>query len=173
MASCVASGVRPVRWMRAVLPVHGTRHRQRHDVVSRRTRRCCPRLDLPPLTVRSTSSVPRPELAPHPSGLHPAGRRTALKPPYPRHDPLLQFFERWFQRCNRGYVVAAEPFSDTPVVMPSKPHEYSICASLSPYQPLAGGGFSVPALFSRDRRRRNYLQLSRLLVCLPEALQST
>jgi hypothetical protein len=119
----------------------------------------------PTTTVRSTSSVPRPELAPHPSGLHPAGRRTALKPPYPRHDPLLQFFERWFQRCNRGYVVAAEPFSDTPVVMPSKPHEYSICASLSPYQPLAGGGFSVPALFSRDRRRRNYLQLSRLFVC--------
>ena len=27
--------------------------------------------------------------------------------------------------------------------------------------------------FSRDRRRRNYLQLCRLLVCLPEALQST
>jgi hypothetical protein len=120
-------------------------------------------LSRPRPSLRIVSTPTRARAAP--AELHPAGRRTTLKPPYPRHRPLLQSLERWFQRCNRGYVVAAEPFSDTPVVMPSKPHEYSICASLSPYQPLAGGGFSVPALFSRDRRRRNYLQLRPLLVC--------
>jgi hypothetical protein len=110
-----------------------------------------------------------------PSELHPAGRRHAPTPPYHTLRPSVTSLERSFQRCNRGYVVAAEPFSDTPVVMPPKPHEYSICASLSPYQPLAGGGFSVPALFSRDRRRRNYLP-AMPVVRMPsqaQALQST
>jgi hypothetical protein len=54
-----------------------------------------------------------------PSELHPAGRRCALKAPYPRHRPLLHSLERGFQRCNRGYVVAVEPSSDTPVGLPS------------------------------------------------------
>src|SRR3954469_25553112 len=53
------------------------------------------RLALPPLTFRSTSSVPRPDLPPH--------RRRCLQLAVAgRHRPLLQFFERSFQRCNRG-----------------------------------------------------------------------
>src|SRR4051812_17353163 len=42
-----------------------------------------------------------------PSELHPAGRRMALTPPYPAYRPLLQFFERLFQRCNRGVQAMA------------------------------------------------------------------
>jgi hypothetical protein len=97
-----------------------------------------------------------------PSELHPAGRHPALTPPYPAYRPLLQFFERWFQRCNRGYVVVAEPSSDTPVVMPpgmlsGLPGQAQACmpqaaSSLNPHRP-ARWGFSVPTLFSRDRRR--------------------
>jgi hypothetical protein len=59
------TGVCRVRWMRSGRPAHGTRPGQRRDVVGSITRRRRQRLDLPPLTVRSTSSVPRPELAPH------------------------------------------------------------------------------------------------------------
>jgi hypothetical protein len=53
--------------MQSSRPAHGTRpgRRQRHDVVSQPPSRRRPRLDLPPLTVRSTSSVPRREFSPH------------------------------------------------------------------------------------------------------------
>jgi len=81
------------------------------------------RLDLPPLTVWSTSSIPRPDLPPH--------RRRCLQPAVAgHHDSLLQFFQRSFQGCNRGYVVAAEPSSDTSVVMP--PGAFSCLSGPSP-----------------------------------------
>jgi len=94
------------------------------------------RLDLPPLTVRSTSSVPRPELPPH--------RRRCLRLAVAgHHGSLLQFFERSFQRCNRGYVVVAEPSSDTPVGLPSGQRTRLTCSSFKPQppSPSAGGGF--------------------------------
>jgi hypothetical protein len=81
------------------------------------------RLDLPPLTVWSTSSIPRPDLPPH--------RRRCLQLAVAgHHDSLLQFFQRSFQGCNRGYVVAAEPSSDTSVVMP--PGAFSCLSGPSP-----------------------------------------
>ena len=36
------------------------------------------------------------------SELHPAGRRIALKPPYPRHGPLLHSLERTCKRAKQG-----------------------------------------------------------------------
>jgi hypothetical protein len=93
------------------------------------------RLDLPPLTVWSTSSIPRPDLPPH--------RRRCLQLAVAgHHDSLLQFFQRSFQRCNRGYVVVTEPSSDTPVVMPCKTWtSLSLKQCLSPTSPELVGFF--------------------------------
>src|SRR4051812_18472693 len=89
-------------------------------------------------------------------------------------------------RAWRGILAPAEPSSDTPVVLlpgmwsglpgqvlkPACLKLQAASALTSPHS-SAGGGFSVPAGFSRDRwRRRNHLQLPRLFVCLPEAFQS-
>ena len=76
----------------------------------------------------------------------------------------------------------AEPSPDTPVVRLSNSwtchlkracFELQAASALTSPHSSAGGGFSVPAGFSRDRwRRRNHLQLCRLFICLPEAFQS-
>jgi hypothetical protein len=99
--------------MRSGRPAHGTRPDQRHDVVGSITRRRCPWFEAgPAASDRLVDIVNTPTRSPAaPSEMPPAGRRWATR-------PLLQFFERSFQRCNRGYVVVAEPSSDTPVVMP-------------------------------------------------------
>jgi hypothetical protein len=188
-------GIPPVRWMATgaagpwdpLRPVPAFRlrdaagacHRHRHDGVGRRTRHL-PTMPVRPLLV----GTPTRALA-APSELHPAGHRCALTPPYPRHRPLLQFFERSFQRCNRGYGVAAEPSSDTPVVMapgvlsglPGQAQcmPQAHASNLNLHQPRAGGGFRERALFSQDRRRRNYLP-AMPVVRMPsqaQALQST
>ena len=80
----------------------------------------------------------------------------------------------------------AEPSSDTPIVLlpgmwsglpgqvlkPACLKLQAASALTSPHS-SAGGGFSVPAGFSRDRwRRRNHLQLRRLVVCFQRHLQA-
>src|SRR3954469_13876845 len=47
-----------------------------------------------------------------PSELHPAGRRPALTPPYPAYRPLLQLFERSFQRCNTAFPTGNARLTD-------------------------------------------------------------
>ena len=135
------------------------RHRQRRDGVSRRTRPVADHAG-PPLLV----GTPTRALA-APSELHPAGRRIALKPPYPRHRPLLRSLERTWKGVKQRLCDVAEPSSDTPVVMPSGMLSWSTglikfqacmpqghASSLNPHQSRAGGGFSVPAPFSRALR---------------------
>jgi hypothetical protein len=89
-------------------------------------------------------------------------------------------------RAWRGILAPAEPSSDTPVVLlpgmwsglpgqvlkPACLKLQAASALTSPHS-SAGGGFSVPAGFSRDRwRRRNHLQLRRLVVCFQRHLQA-
>jgi hypothetical protein len=49
---------------------------------------------VPTMPVRRSLSVRRPGFSPHPPELHTAGRRIALKPPYPAHRPLLRSLRR-------------------------------------------------------------------------------
>jgi hypothetical protein len=174
---------------------HGTRPgffvyvTRRRDGVGRQSRPVSSPIPLRDLTARDrTSNLPTMPLLvgtptrarAAPAELHPAGRHCALKPPYPRHGPLLHSLQRTCKRVKQRLRDAAEPSSDTPVVMPSgmlsglpgqaqawMPQAHA--SSLNPHQSHAGGGFRKRALFSQDQRRRNYLQLCRLLVCLPEA----
>jgi hypothetical protein len=124
----------------------GPRPGQRRDVVGSITRRRRQRLDLPPLTVRSTSSVPRPELAPPRRGCILRAVATLLS--LRTHATALCYIplNEGARECNRGYVVVTEPSSDTPVVMPpkawaSESQRASICASLSPTSPALVGFF--------------------------------
>ena len=125
------------------------------------------RLDLPPLTVWSTSSIPRPDLPPH--------RRRCLQLAVAgHHDSLLQFFQRSFQRCNRGYVVAAEPSSDTSVVMPpgafsclsgpSPSVHASSCKQPQPPSVPRWWGFPVLGRTTPGRRAKPHPLLSRQLL---------
>jgi hypothetical protein len=94
---------------------------------------------VPTMPVRRSLSVRRPGFSPHPPELHTAGRRIALKPPYPAHRPLLRSLRRWKgaqQGCTQG-------------------------------------DFHLRDMRRDRRRRRNYLQLRRLFVCLHRRLQST
>ncbi len=57
---------------------------------------------VPTMPVRRSLSVCRPGFSPHPPELHPAGRRIALKPPYPAHRPLLRSLRRGGRERNRA-----------------------------------------------------------------------
>jgi hypothetical protein len=94
------------------------RQRQRHDGISCRTGRCRPCRSVRSLSVR------RPELAPHRRSciLLAAASLLRLRT---RHTALCYVpFNEGGRERNRDYVAVAELSSDTPVVMPSKPHEY-------------------------------------------------
>jgi hypothetical protein len=77
---------------------------------------------------------------------------------------------------------AAEPSTDTPVVMPPGmlsclPGQVLKHACLKPMQAASApiramlvGGFRKRALFSQDQRRRNYLQLRLLSVCFSKGI---